>query len=116
MVKTSNENGAIDITAEVYTTIAGDAASSCFGVKGMAGKGKNDVWQLLRRESMAKGVEVHFAEDGTISVEMHIVVTHGVNLSALCKSIMAEVGYKVFAATSTPVTAVDVYIDSMIMD
>ena len=117
MVKTSNEKGVIDITSEVFTNIVGDAASSCFGVKGMAGRSeKSGVWQLLRRESMSKGVKVHFEDDGTVFVELHIVVDHGVNLAALSKSIMAEVGYKVFASTGVPVCSVDVYIDSMTMD
>lgn len=116
MVKTSSEKGIIDITSEVFTNIVGDAASSCFGVKGMASQEKNGGWLLLRRESMSKGVAVHFEDDGSVLVELHIVVDHGVNLAALSKSIMAEVSYKVFAATGVPVNGVNVYIDSMIMD
>lgn len=115
MIRKSSEKGLIDITPEVFTNLVGDAASSCFGVKGMASR-KENGWQLLRRESMAKGVKVHFEEDGSVAVELHIVVDHGVNLSALSSSIMNEVGYKVTAATGVPVSGVDVYIDSMVMD
>lgn len=115
MIRKTNEKGLIDITPEVFTNLVGDAASSCFGVKGMASR-KENGWQLLRRESMAKGVKVDFEDDDSVSVELHIVVDHGVNLSALCKSIMSEVSYKVTAATGTPVNCVDVYIDSMVMD
>jgi len=115
MVRKSGEKGLIDITPEVFTNIVGDAASSCFGVKGMASR-KDNGWQLLRRESMAKGVKVRFEDDTAVAVELHIVVDHGVNLSALCASIISEVGYKVTAATGVPVSSVDVYIDSMVMD
>ncbi len=115
MIRKSSEKGLIDITPEVFTNLVGDAASSCFGVKGMASR-KENGWQLLRRESMAKGVKVRFEEDGSVAVELHIVVDHGVNLSALSSSIMNEVGYKVTAATGVPVSGVDVYIDSMVMD
>lgn len=115
MIRKSSEKGLIDITPEVFTNLVGDAASSCFGVKGMASR-KENGWQLLRRESMAKGVKVRFEEDGSVAVELHIVVDHGVNLSALSASIMSEVGYKVTAATGVPVSGVDVYIDSMVMD
>ena len=38
MVNISNELGSISITSEVFTNIAGAAATSCFGVKGMAGR------------------------------------------------------------------------------
>lgn len=115
MIRKSSEKGLIDITPEVFTNIVGDAASSCFGVKGMASR-KDNGWQLLRRESMAKGVKVRFEDDGSVAVELHIVVDHGVNLSALSASIMGEVSYKVTAATGVNVSCVDVYIDSMIMD
>ena len=116
LMKTSDK-GIIDIANDVFSNIVGDAASSCFGVKGMASQSKDSgVWQLLRRESMSKGVSVHYGEDGTVTVELHIVVDHGVNLSALSESIMSEVSYKVAAATGVTVNQVDVYIDSMDMD
>lgn len=113
----SSEKGAIEIANDVFSNIVGDAASSCFGVKGMASQSKeNGVWQLLRRESMSKGVSVHYGDNGSVTVELHIVVDHGVNLSALSESIMSEVTYKVAAATGVNVRQVDVYIDSMDMD
>ena len=117
MVRKASEKGVIDISTDVFTNIAGEAASSCFGVKGMASRSKDSgVWQLLRRESMSKGVSVRFDEDNSLIVELHIVVDHGVNLSALCESIIAEVGYKVTATTGVPVSQVNVFIDSMNMD
>lgn len=117
MIMRTGEKGIVDIANDVFTNIVGDAASSCFGVKGMASQSKESgVWQLLRRESMSKGVTVHYGEDGAVGIELHIVVDHGVNLSALCESIMSEVTYKVASSTGVTVTQVDVYIDSMNMD
>ena len=37
MVKIENQKGAITIDPEVFANLAGDAATSCFGVKAMAG-------------------------------------------------------------------------------
>lgn len=117
MVKIENEFGSISISSEVFTNLAGDAATRCFGVKGMAGRSKDGgLVQLLRRESMSKGVVVHFDEDGGVSIGLHIVVERGVNLVALSGSIRNEVSYKVSAATGVPVRRVDVFIDSMISD
>lgn len=117
MIKIDNDNGAISISSDVFTNIAGEAATNCFGVKGMAGRSKeNGLVQLLRRESMSKGVEVTTEDDGSVSINLHIVVDHGVNLTALARSIMSEVGYKVSAATGVPVKSVGVYIDSMLTD
>ena len=117
MVKLDNERGSICISSEVITWLAGDAATRCFGVKGMAGRAReNGLVQLLRRESMTKGVSVLANEDGSITIQLHIVVDHGVNLAALSASIMSEVSYKVSSAMDIPVQQVDVYIDSMVLD
>lgn len=100
MVNITNEKGTISITSDVFTNIAGVAATSCFGVKGMAGRSKEGgPLQLLRRESMSKGVATHFNDDETLSLELHIGVDNGVNISAVCRSIIKEVSYKVAKAT-----------------
>ena len=115
MVNIINDYGKISITSEVFTYLAGDAATSCFGVKGMAGRSKEGgPLQLLRRESMSKGVEVKFNDDGSLSLELHIGVDHGVNMASVSRSIMNEVSYKLSKSTGVPVKNVDVYIDTII--
>ena len=114
MVKIEGENGIISISADVFTHIAGYAATLCFGVKGMAGRSKTDgLVQLLRREHMSKGVHVSFEDSGTVSIALHIIVDCGVNITELARSIIGEVGYKVSSATGVPVRHVDVFIESM---
>ena len=116
MMRQSNPNGSVTITANVYTDIAGNAASNCFGVKGMAARSVRDgLYHLLRRESMSKGVRVDFHEDRSISIELHIMVDNGVNLTAVGESIISEVRYVVNKCTGTDVRAVTVYIDSMMI-
>lgn len=115
MVNITNNMGNISITSEVFMNLAGDAATSCFGVKGMAGRSKEGgPLQLLRRESMSRGVGVSFNDDGSISLELHIGVDHGVNICAVSRSIMNEVSYKLSKSTGVPVKRVDVYIDTII--
>lgn len=112
-----NDKGEIQISSEVFTTITGAVATSCFGVKGMAARSKKDgLVHLLRSESMAKGVRVIFEEDDTVSIELHIIVDAGVNLAAVSSSIMSEVRYAVGNMTGAQVRAVDVYVDSMEID
>lgn len=114
MICHNNENGNVCVTANVYTNIAGAAATNCFGVKGMAARSVSDgVYHLLRKESMAKGVKVDFHEDGAISIDLHIIVDEGVNLGAVGASIISEVRYVVKNCTGTEVKDVNVHIDSM---
>ena len=116
MVKIETANGVISISTEVFTNIAGDAATRCFGVKGMAGKAKESgIYQLLRRESMSKGVFVSFNDDNTASIDLHIVVEHGINLATIGESIIGEVTYKVTEATGVAVKEVNVFIDGMVI-
>lgn len=115
MVNVINEKGNISISTEVFANLAGDAATSCFGVKGMAGRSKEGgPLQLLRRESMSKGVEIISNDDGSVSLELHIGVDLGVNMNAVSRSIMKEVSYKLSKSTGVPVKSVDVYIDTII--
>ena len=115
MVNISNEKGMISISNDVLTNMAGDAATSCFGVKGMVTCAKDGgPWQLLRRESMSKGVLANMDEDGSVSLELHIGVVHGVNFSAVGRSIMSEVKYKLEKSTGVPIKSVDVFIDTII--
>ena len=116
MISHDNENGKVCVSTSVYTDIAGTAATNCFGVKGMAARSvKDGVYHLLRKESASKGVKVEFHEDNTISIDLHIMVDHGVNLTAVGNSIISEVRYVVTNTTGTQVRNVNVYIDSVII-
>ena len=116
MIHHNTENGCVRIDANVYTDIVGTAAVNCFGVKGMAARSvKDGVYHLLRKESVGKGVNVEFHEDDTITIDLHIMVDHGVNLPAVAASIMEQVKYVVNKCTGTEVRAVNVHIDSMMI-
>ena len=115
MISITIEKGTISVTNDVISYLAGDAATSCFGVKGMAGRSKEGgPLQLLRRESMSRGVDVIYNDDGSISLDLHIGVDQGVNMSAVARSIKKEVSYKLSKSTGVPVKTVDVYIDTII--
>ena len=116
MIRHENQNGSVNVSTSVYVDIAGTAASNCFGVKGMAARSVTDgVYHLLRKESVSKGVYVHFHEDDTISIDLHIIVDNGVNLNAVGASIISEVRYVVTKFTGTEVRAVNVFVDSMMI-
>ena len=92
MLKFHSEQGEISVSSAVFSNITGMAATNCFGVKGMAYRSMTDgLVHLLRREAMSKGVNVIYNEDESISIELHIIVENGVNIPAVCRSIMSEV-------------------------
>ena len=116
MLKFHSEQGEISVSSAVFSNITGMAATNCFGVKGMAYRSMTDgLVHLLRREAMSKGVNVIYNEDESIYIELHIIVENGVNIPAVCRSIMNEVRYVVNKNTGAEVRAVDVFVDSMIL-
>ena len=117
MIQVHTELGDISIGNNIITAIAGDAASNCFGVKGLAARSMTDgLVHLLRKEARHRGIRVHFGEDSTISIDLHIVVDNGVNIPAISNAIISEVRYVVQKTTGATVGAVNIFVDSIIAD
>lgn len=116
MIRLQTEKGEISISDAALSNITGAAATSCFGVKGMAYRSMTDgIVHLLRPEAMSKGVKVTYNDDNTVSIELHIIVENGVNIATVCRSIMGEVKYVVSKNTGVEVRDVNVCVDSITM-
>ena len=116
MMTFESPRGDVTVSSAVFSNITGMAATNCFGVKGMAYRSMTDgLVHLLRREAMSKGVKITYLEDNTIAIELHIIVENGVNIQAVCRSIMNEVRYVVTRNTGVEVRSVDVFVDSTIL-
>ena len=116
MVRLTNERGTISIASEVFTILTGDAATNCFGVKGMTMRSVSDgLVHLLKREFMGRGVHIVYNDDNTISIELHIAVDRGVNIPVICESIMHRVRYQVTKETGVDIKRVDIFVDSMLL-
>ena len=114
MIRLQTEQGEISINDTVLSGITGAAATSCYGVKGMAYRSVTDgLVHLLRREAVSKGVHITKHDEGDISIELHIIVEHGVNIMAVCRAIISQVRYLVTHNTGAKVRAVDVYVDDI---
>ena len=108
MIELKNEKGSVFVSDTALSSITGAAATSCFGVKGMAYRSMTDgIVHLLRREAMSKGVHITQHDDHEISIELHI--------SAVCQAIIGQVRYLVTENTGAVVRGVNVCVDSMTM-
>lgn len=117
MISHNTGLGEIKLEPAIYRNIAGLAASNCFGVKGMAARSRTDgLFYLLRKESANKGVSVTFHDDNSISIDLHIMVDHGVNIGVVAASIIKEVGYNVTKSTGTAVKNINVHVDSIMVE
>ncbi len=109
----NNELGDIAISKTVIAKIAGAVATKCYGVVGMASKNTKDgLVSLLNVENIAKGVSVETLDDG-ISIVLHIIVEYGVNINAICDSIIHNVSYRIEKSVGKPVKSVTVQVESV---
>ena len=82
-VKLENSLGIISVENEVVARIAGLTAMECYGIVGMAAKNMKDgLFQLLKVESLTKGIKVYVNEN-KISIDFHIIVEYGTNISVI---------------------------------
>lgn len=108
-----SEYGQVSIDNNVVASIAGAVANKCYGVVGMAAKNRKDgIVDLLKLENMSKGIKIT-GEDGGIVVEMHIMVEYGVNIKAICDSIVHNVEYTIEKNVGLKVNRVDVIVESV---
>ena len=115
MIRLENHLGVIEISQSFFATLIGNAASSCFGVAGMANSNaRQGIRSFLNKGSSFADQGISVKKDGSgLIVDLHIVVTYGLNISAICQSIVNKVRYTVEEATGLGVHKVNVYVDGM---
>ncbi|HIZ55616.1 MAG TPA: Asp23/Gls24 family envelope stress response protein [Firmicutes bacterium] len=117
MVRLENHLGTIDISHEFLVNLVGGTAVNCFGVAGMA---PTSVSQGLRgyltgkrgQKELDRGIRVRYLRQ-KLTIDLHIIVTYGMNISAVVQSITNKVRYTVEETTGIPVHRVNVFVDGM---
>ena len=111
--ETINENGKIVISKEVLATIAGMAATDCFGVVGMSAKNiKDGIGTILGRDSLSKGVEI-IEKDDYLSIKVYIIVGYGTKISVVAGNVMQNVKYTVENTTGLAIDHVSVIVQGV---
>ena len=85
----SNDYGKIDISNEVIASVVGGKAVESYGIVGMALDG---IAEILGHDNYAKGIKVR-EENGTIDVDMYIIVSYGVKISEVASNLQSTVKY-----------------------
>lgn len=105
--------GKLVLSDEAIATVAGVAATECYGVVGMAGKKMTDgIAELLGRENLSKGVSVH-VEGDEVSIELFIIVGYGVRISEVARMVVDKVKYTVESVTGLKLKKVKVNVEGI---
>ena len=106
--------GNVQIDKEVIAKYAGSSAVECFGVVGMATISVKDGFaKLLKRESLTHGVGVTITEDNKITIDLHIIVSYGVSISAVTENLISNVKYQVEEFSGLSVERISVYVEGV---
>lgn len=105
--------GEVLVNTEVIAKCAGSAAVECFGVVGMAAINVQDgIAKLLKLDHLNQGVKVTF-NDNKITIDLHIIVSYGVSISAVAENLIGNVKYKVSEFSGVEVENVNVYVEGV---
>jgi uncharacterized alkaline shock family protein YloU len=106
----SSSLGRISISSDAIAQIVGHTAPECYGVVGMAAKGR--VGRLLPLDRLKQAIAIGGGSDG-LRIDLYVVVEYGLNLAEVAATIRSRVRYEVERLTGLPVTAVEVHIQDV---
>jgi uncharacterized alkaline shock family protein YloU len=105
--------GEVLIDNDVLAQYAGSSAIECFGVVGMASVNMKDgLVKLLKRESLSHGVNIT-VENNKIIIDLHIIVSYGVSISAVAENLISNVKYKVEEFTGMEVVKINIFVEGV---
>jgi len=111
--KMNTQYGEIVIDNDVLAKYAGASAIECTGVVGMASVNMKDgIVKLLKPDSLNHGVNVTL-EENRIIIDLHIIVSYGVSISAVVDNLISNVKYNVEEFSGIEVKKINIYVESM---
>ena len=109
-----NKLGKVSIDSEVIAQYAGSTAVECFGVVGMAAVSMKDgLVKLLKGDSLTRGISVVIDEDNLIEIDFHVIVSYGVNITAVSENLIDSVKYKVSEFTGLTIKKINIYVEGV---
>ena len=112
--KISSELGDVLIDSNVIAKCAGITAVECFGIVGMAAVSMTDgLVKLLKRESLAKGINVEVDENNELTLNFHVIVAYGVSSSAVSDNLISNVKYQVEETIGLKVKKINIFVEGV---
>ncbi len=115
MIKVSNHLGTIGISERYLKSLICSTVQSCFGVSAMNCFGAEEKFRSVLGISSpdSSGVIIR-QENSSVSVELHISIAYGINVSAITESIAHKVDYVLNEQAGIAPDSINVYIDEIV--
>lgn len=112
--KLNSDLGDIYIENTVIAKCAGNIAIECFGIVGMATVSVADgIVKLVKRDNLAKGINVEVDENNNITLNFHVIIAYGVSISAVADNLISNVKYQVEEITGLNVKKINIYVEGV---
>ena len=106
------ENGSINISEEVISTMVRTAITEIDGVAGISNTAGAELAELIGIKTVSKGIKVHIVDD-TIKVDAIILVRYGCNIVNVAKEVQNSVTEAVQAITGIDKAEVNVHVSGV---
>ena len=106
------ENGSINISEEVISTMVRTAITEIDGVAGISNTAGAELAELIGIKTASKGIKVQIVDD-TIKVDAIILVRYGCNIVNVAKEVQNSVTEAVQAITGIDKAEVNVHVSGV---
>lgn len=103
--------GGIDISLDAIASVAGEAASSCYGVLGIAKK-NSAFYEVLKKENFAKGIFVSKTRGGYV-VDIYLYCAFGIKVSEIASEAQKKIKYELEKTFGLKFPKINVFIEDL---
>ncbi|MGL5042569.1 MAG: Asp23/Gls24 family envelope stress response protein [Culicoidibacterales bacterium] len=113
-IKVGNNLGSIEVYEEVLKTLAGAAATECYGVVGMASQQffRDGLAELLGQDNYQKGIAVR-VENNVLHIDLFVIISYGIRVSEVVHEIQKKVKYDLEKTLNITLGSVNVFIQDV---
>ena len=109
----NTQMGEVLIDTDVIAKYAGSVAVECFGIVGMASVNMKDgLVKLLKKDSLTHGISVEL-NDNRITLDFHVIVVYGVNISSVADNLISTVKYQVEEFTGMEIEKINLSVEGV---
>ena len=103
--------GGIDMSMEAIASVAGSAASDCYGVIGLVPRGSiaDAAREVLRLDEYVKGIYTRKGKKG-FEVDVYLCCAYGVKLSEIVAEVQKKVKYELEKTFGVSFASVNVFV------
>lgn len=113
-IKYVNNYGKVSIDDSVIANIACASVMASYGVVGLASRSTKDgIYRLLRIQNMDRGVQVIKNIDGSVSVDISLILEYGVRIAVVCENIIDNVKYNIEKSLNIGVSEVNILVQGI---